>query len=403
MKYKNITLFFLLPFAFSILLIYFSLNNDLWKSLWSFLNIPSQLPPFSDLDSIIRALKSKNEGLDPYFNNPYDLSQKPYSYTSLWLHIFEIFKLDNDFNFKLLNFLIIFLYVFIYFKLSQSINLKLYSTFLLLSFFSTSSLLLLERLNIDIIIFILVFFLSISKKLYLKLSLFFFSIFLKLYPIFTVFIFMKNKKLFYTIIATSIFCLILLKGQIFLIMKNSFEYALLIVHGIPSIIKGLSYYGIKNDFIISENNYEFFKYLSIFLTILFLISIFFYKFNFGEKRTYLELTFEERLFLCGGGIYIGRMLFFSNWDYGLIFLIFTIPYILNLAQKHKYIFILLVLICMNSIYFEGGNRYTLSYASKALIIHSMKVSILLYVFFYFSKIINSHYEVDITKFIKRYK
>ena len=166
MKYKNINFFFLLPFAFSILLIYFSLNNDLWKSLWSFLNIPSQLPPFSDLDSIIRALKSKNEGLDPYFNNPYDLSQKPYSYTSLWLHIFEIFKLDNDFNFKLLNFLIIFLYVFIYFKLSQSINLKLYSTFLLLSFFSTSSLLLLERLNIDIIIFILVFF-YLSQKNYI--------------------------------------------------------------------------------------------------------------------------------------------------------------------------------------------------------------------------------------------
>ena len=83
----------------------------------------------SDLESIARALKGKNEGLDPYLINPYDLSEKPYSYTSLWLNIFEIFEFDNEFNFKLFNFILIYLYVFIYFKLSQTINLKLYSIF----------------------------------------------------------------------------------------------------------------------------------------------------------------------------------------------------------------------------------------------------------------------------------
>ena len=400
MKYKNFTLFILIPSVFSLLLIYYSLNDDLWRKFWSFFNISSQIPPFSDLESIARALKGKNEGLDPYLINPYDLSQKPYSYTSLWLNIFEIFKFDNEFNFKLFNFILIYLYVFIYFKLSQTINLKLYSIFLLLSFFSTSSLLLLERLNIDIIIFILVFFLSISKNLYLKLSLFFLSIFLKLYPIFTVFVFLKNKKLFYKIIITSILCLIIIKDQIYLIMKNSIEYALLIVHGIPSIIKGLSYYAIKYDFLITENNYEYFKYLSIFLTILLLASIFFYNFKFGRKKIHSDLTFEERLFLCGGGIYIGRMLFFSNWDYGLIFLVFTIPYLINEAKKYKHTIIVLILICMNSIYFEGGNRYTLLYASKAFIIHSIKCLILLYITYYFSKIINYHFEINKIKLLR---
>ena len=135
MKYKNFTLFILIPSVFSLLLIYYSLNDDLWRKFWSFFNIPSQIPPFSDLESIVRALKGKNEGLDPYLINPYDLSEKPYSYTSIWLNIFEIFKFDNEFNFKLFNFILIYLYVFIYFKLSQTINLKLYSIFLLLSFF----------------------------------------------------------------------------------------------------------------------------------------------------------------------------------------------------------------------------------------------------------------------------
>ena len=81
----------------------------------------------------------------------------------------------------------------------------------------------------------------------------------------------------------------MIKDQIYLIMKNSIEYALLIVHGIPSIIKGLSYYAIKYDFLITENNYEYFKYLSIFLTILLLASIFFYNFKFGRKKHALKL------------------------------------------------------------------------------------------------------------------
>ncbi|MGL3827621.1 hypothetical protein [Candidatus Pelagibacter communis] len=400
MKYKNFILFILIPSVFSLLLIYYSLYDDLWRNFWGFFKIPSQLPPFSDLDAIVRSLRSKNEGLDPYFNNPYDTKQVLYVYTWLWLDIFEIFELDNKFNFKLFNFILIYLYVFIYFKLNQTINSKIYSIFLFLSFFSTSSLLLLERLNIDITIFILVFFLSISKNLYLKLSLFFLSIFLKLYPIFTVFVFLKNKKLFYKIIITSILCLIMIKDQIYLIMKNSIEYALLIVHGVPSIIKGLSYYAIKFKFIITENNYEYFKYLSIFLAILLLVSIFIYNFKFGKKKIHSDLTFEERLFLCGGGIYIGRMLFFSNWDYGLVFLIFTIPYLLNEAKKYKHTIIVLILICMNSIYFEGGNRYTLLYASKAFIIHSIKCFILLYITYYFSKIINSHFEINKTKLLR---
>ena len=110
MKYKNFTLFVLLPCVFSLLLIYFSLNSNLWRNFWSFFNIPYQLPPFSDLDAIVKALRSKNEGLDPYFNNPYDISEKLYSYTSLWLNIFEIFQFDNEFNFRLFNFILIFLY-----------------------------------------------------------------------------------------------------------------------------------------------------------------------------------------------------------------------------------------------------------------------------------------------------
>ena len=58
---------------------------------------------------------------------------------------------------------------------------------------------------------------------------------------------------------------------------------------------------------------------SIYATIILLI-----KFKFGEKSVLKEISLEEKLFICGGGIFIGRFINFSNIDYGLIFLVFTL-------------------------------------------------------------------------------
>ena len=204
---------------------------------------------------------------------------------------------------------------------------------------------------------------------------------------------MKNKKLFFLIIFLSLLSLIFIKDQIYLIIKNAVEYALIIVHGFPSIIKGISYYAIRNDLFINENNYLNFKFLSIFIAVIYTSIIFFYNFRLGEKNLIREFSLEEKLFVCGAGIYVGKMLFFSNWDYGLVFLIFTIPYIIRLNNNYKYIYLLIVLVCMNSFYFEGGDRYTIFYASKAFVVHSLKILIFSYLCFYFSKIINIHLEI----------
>ena len=59
MKSKRILLI-LLPLIISTSLIYLSLNEEIWKIFWDSLNIPYQIPPFSDLESISRAL---NENL----------------------------------------------------------------------------------------------------------------------------------------------------------------------------------------------------------------------------------------------------------------------------------------------------------------------------------------------------
>ena len=63
--------------------------ENLWIEFFRTLNVPPQLPPFSDLDAISKAVDSKEAGFDPYLNNPFDLKGKTYVYPSIWIHFFE--------------------------------------------------------------------------------------------------------------------------------------------------------------------------------------------------------------------------------------------------------------------------------------------------------------------------
>jgi hypothetical protein len=41
------------------------------------------------------------------------------------------------------------------------------------------------------------------------------------------------------------------------------------------------------------------------------IILFYYNFDFGKKKLSKEFNLEEKLFICGGAIFIGRVLFFQ--------------------------------------------------------------------------------------------
>ena len=157
---------FFIPFLISSIILFLSFNDVLWIKLWEYINIPAQLPAFSDFDSISKALISKLDGHNPYINNPYDLSNKPYSYTLIWLNLFEILNLDIDLNFQILCFLLFFLYFFVLLKILNFSKDKRFQFLLIILYFSTSNLLVIERLNIEIIIFTIncYFFANILNK-----------------------------------------------------------------------------------------------------------------------------------------------------------------------------------------------------------------------------------------------
>jgi len=383
------------PLLVSIFVMAISFNDVLWINFWGFFNAPPQLPPFSDLDAISKALNAKEEGLNPYFDNPYDLKNKTYVYPSIWLHFFDLFNLNQKINFQVFNFILIYFYTFIYFRLSLEVNKYSFSIILCILFLSSANMLVIERLNIEIIIFILIYWLAASTSFKSKFILYLTAVYAKLYPIFAVFIFLRNKKILFLMIFLSLLLLFLVREEIFLLMKNGNEVALNIAYGVPTLTKGIWYYSTKLGYFINDDNYKSFKYLMILLASAYALFLVLIRFKFGEKKIANSISFEEKLFICGGGIFVGRFINFSNVDYSLIFLIFTIPYLLkDKITKQKILFFVFLLISFNSIWFEFGDRYTFLYLSLALFIHSIKIIIFSIICYYFGKVLNNHLKIN---------
>lgn len=387
---------FFLPLLFSFFVMYFSLSDTMWFKLWDYFTVPPQIPPFSDLDAISRALTSKQQGYNPYISNPYDLTNRTYVYPSIWLHFFDLFNLNIKINFQVFNIILLYLYALVYLKLNFDFNKKSFSILLIILFFSSASMLAVERLNIEVIIFILIYFLASSNSFKNQFILYLIAVYGKLYPIFSVFIFLKNIKILLLMILLSFLLLFLIKEEIFLLIKNGNEVALNMAYGVPTLTKGILYYSKKFGLFLNDDNYKIFKYAMIFLASIYAVFIFLIKFKFGEKSILKIISIEEKLFICGGGIFIGRFVNFSNIDYGLIFLVLTLPYLLKDKMTYFRI-ILLILICIsfNGIWFDlfQGDRYTYTYFILAVFIHSVKIIIFSSMCYYYGKILNNHIKI----------
>ncbi len=389
-KYLNIGV----AICISSFFLFISSSESYWIPFWKFFNIPNQIPPFSDLDSINRALLSLKQGFNPYLENPNDITGGKYIYPKIWLYIFDFLNLQNNLNLKIFCFLIITLYFFLILDLISKYNNKLFYIIGIVFIFSKINLLIIERFNIDIIIFVLSWLIIIYSKFYIKLFLYILSFSLKIYPLFSILIFLENKKKFFLTLTISLILLVIFSEDIIMIKSNMIPYAMMIAYGFETLARGIYHYSIHMNFIINDENYIIFKNIVILSGFLYSLLIFSINFKLGRKKIYSQLSFEENLFLLGGGIYVGTYLVATNIDFRLIFLFFTIPLLIqNNKNIFVYIYIIFYLICINSLFFEVGSRYTISYAIKSFIIHGMKFYIYSFIIYYISKLLNKIVEI----------
>jgi hypothetical protein len=384
------------PFLLASFVIYLSINDQLWLIFWKTLNIPAVIPPFSDLDSITKSLLSKNLGFNVYLENPYDPAHGVYMYPSIWLNIFDFLNLYNLTSFKIFNFIIILVYFFviqdIYLKNTQNKS----KFILIIFFFSTTNFLIIERLNIEIIIFSLIYFTIVSRNYILKSLLFLIALAGKVFPIFSIFLFIANKRFFYLILFLSILYLFFIKEEIYFMSTNMIEYARIFAYGSGSISKAIYYYSREYDLFINDENYIYLKSIIIFLFSVIAIILFKINFKFGEKPLEKNITLDDSLFLAGGGIYLGTFIFSANVDYRLVFLLLTFSFILKINNALiKNIYIISCLIIFNSFIFEGGDPYSIKYFIKAGFIYLLKFIVFVVISYFFGVVLNKYLKIQL--------
>ena len=181
-------------YLFVLSLILASLLAFGWTETWSFLQLPTMKPIFGDFRTVQGAIESIKMGYDPYVSNWYDPWSRPLNYSMLWVYIGRLFNISNENNYVYFVSFYISLYAFTFFCF-----LKKYPSFwLLLIFFAGSSLLIIERGNIDAIMFTLLFW-TILNNFGAKLLLIYSGFVLKIYPIFASIILLRKKPFFFMI------------------------------------------------------------------------------------------------------------------------------------------------------------------------------------------------------------
>jgi hypothetical protein len=380
---KCITVLFL-PLFF----LFISSDIKLWKIFWDFFQfIPHQNPPFSDFVAIQNAILSKKQGFDIYYLNPFDGSGHKFMYPSIWVDLFSFLQSNIKYFNSISIYLILFLYFFVIINFFQKFNNLFLKIILILFLFSTSNLLLLERLNIEIIIFCLVYFCIINNNVVYQFLFFNLSVIGKIFPLFSVLMFINDKRIFFLMLLSSAVIILFNFNEILLMRENMIEYALIIAYGTPSIARSFYHYSKTFDFFVNDNNYFFFRNILVISSFVYIFVIFSISYRFHKNKNNNFFSQEEKFLFSGAGIYLGTFVTSSNIDYRLIFLLFVIPYITkNLNNYFKYFFLFSFFISINSLIFEGGDRFNILYLLKAFLVIFSKIYIFSYLSFILGKI-----------------
>ncbi len=305
-----------------------------YEETWQLWGIPTLSPEFADLRTITGGAESARSGYDPLVENPADPWQRPMNYPRVWQSLF-LLNIDQSHTVYLGVSLIIFFFAGLLLFFKDKYNFS-HIFLILLTVFSPAVMLTLERGNIDLIIFFLislaVFFANKNYK-FSKLFSFLaiaFGFILKLYPIFAIIVFIREKSsvflsyLILMIIMAGLYTLITY-SDLALILENT-PKDLYLSYGINVLWQTVSNTNITMGLIV--------RMLSYFMII---ISFIVLRFGYLETVDLPENTNSNSVngYLAGAGIYIGTFLIGNNFDYRLIFLLFTIPQFLYIIKSYE--------------------------------------------------------------------
>jgi hypothetical protein len=314
---------------------------DSKQELWKFTQIPEPLlPKFPDLRHIQGILEVPTS--NPLVSNPGDPWGRPMPYPTIWIYIGKVLGLKSDHNVLILGTCLA-----VALMICFSIFMKLTKSFLLLlCFASSSTLLLIQRGNVDSGIFIFCSIWAVCSSQKLRD---FIAILLTLLKIFPVVLLAWRGK---GALLNSVL-LLFLPVTLFLYP----QYSLLANSNLAS---GKYSYGrsVFKEYFFGQIQFEHSRiFLNVLVVIVLLVIALIIKFisqgHLVEPIAKNLDSWQEMMFIAGSLIYCSTFLFTTNWDYRTIFLTLSVPYILLFPFRHRVIVGTFLLASMNSIYMDA--------------------------------------------------
>jgi len=304
--------------------------------------VPKMLPPFADMRVIAAGAECIRLGYDVLIENPCDPWLRPMNYPRIW-SIFAFWGINQSHT-VILGIICGLLFFVLTFVTIERLN-YLESFFYALILCSPSVMLAVERGNNDLIIFILLALclLLIKGRNLIGRSfgyaLILLSAILKLYPIFALTSSLKEKRrdflLIFIAISIAFVIYVIANIESFSLVSKATPRSTLFSYGSKVIFDVILFNigGFSKIFLEAKIA----KITQIVALLIYVLSIFtvlltaYVLVKRGEDLYEEESEFgihKIDAFRIGSSIYSGTFLIGNNWDYRLIFLLFTIPQIL---------------------------------------------------------------------------
>jgi hypothetical protein len=376
---------FLVSF-FYLMLIYIYVNQLF------LISIDSIFPGFGDIMPLTKCAECLKNNVNPYtsFTNSTSIICNYPRFTFVFLNFFGI----DEHNFKFFSFLltISFIVLSLFLVVSYSSkNVVIASIFLM----SPPIVFLLERSNLDLFIFLLLLMVfHFLRKIKSNLIVIYFTYFIvlfvslmKFYPVILLLLVFiekslsKKSKIIVFLICTSIFLFYNI------LHWDDLKFILSKIPGPTELAFGRKVF--IQEFIPSA-------YVSIisFIPFLFFIFMIFYLDKVKGKTVHFQNNnFKSKtglIFLVGALIYVLSFLLSNNYDYRLVFLLFTLPYFFenrneNIFKKVNYFYIVIVILFCSSLhrYFLPFQNYIQWFIGRNILV-SIKYLLTTFLASYFS-------------------
>lgn len=291
-----------------------------WAATWSYLRLPTLTPIFADLRVIQAGYLSFLQGFDPQVSNPNDAWGRPMNYPSVWLIFAGLTGLDAEGNFLMTGIAIICAYIGVCALLLREAP----SMWLLVLLASGASLLAVERCNIDLVIFVLLYAAAYFHRI-LGGPLLAVATLLKIFPVLAAPALLRDWRSWLLFMPMLGLVAWLLMPEVAAV-RGATPTSGYLSYGAASVAALLE----DHEIYVARQ-----KIVGLYVVVLFGASLSAYVLHAHIIR-WLEppstAGFAARLFAVGACVYLGSSVLSSNWDYRLIFLLLCTPWILGFRQ-----------------------------------------------------------------------